>query len=196
MDVERECRDWFTLSANTLSLVLSNIWSGGSNDFHQIFAILLSELHFVVFFFFYSNSIFKPLNGENFVIELAFEFCFRATSDRLWLWELEEEWVLDFSKTVLVGNWSSGWVQELKFLVLTNNKDLAGGETFSNVVKGFACVSASVCWKITQCQKKLQSMNVLSEFFGILQGLILIIIKSFFQKSFMGFKVVIIEKYL
>lgn len=147
MDVERESGNRFTLSANTFSLVLSDVWGTGSLDLHAVLAILLGEFHVIVFLFLYSNSILEPLNCEDFIVELAFEFRLGAASDWLRLWELEEEWILDFSEAVLVGHGSSGCVQEFEFLMLADDKHLTRAEAFTDVVEGFACVGTSVYFR-------------------------------------------------
>lgn len=80
MNVEGEGGDGFSLSSDTLRLVLTDVGVTCCLNLHTIFAVLGDELHVFVFFFLYSDAVFKPLHCEDLVIELAVELGLRSGS--------------------------------------------------------------------------------------------------------------------
>lgn len=144
MNIEWESGNRFALSSDTLCLILSNIWLLWLLDLKCIFAILRRDLETVTVLVFDLHSILEPLNGENFIVELTVELHLRSNAHRLWLWEFQEEWIFDLLKVVLVRHCRSGCVQEFEFFMLTDNKYLTSAEAFSNIVKCFTGVGASV----------------------------------------------------
>ena len=146
MDVERECGKWFSLSAHTFRLILSNVQLTSIFNFKTIFAILSQYLYIFIVFFLYPHAVLKPLNCEYFVVELTIEFRLCSHTDWLWLGEFKEEWIFHFLQTLLVGHGGAWRVEKFEFFVLSNDKDLTCAETFANIIKCLGRVCAGVCW--------------------------------------------------